>query len=105
MTRNSALIAFAAAGLAAALFASSAQAACPTADRIDGTTAAQATQKLQQAGYGRVHDLKKSCDNFWHGLADRSGKPARIALSPQGKVLVEDDSYTGRGEQSAAVAR
>lgn len=82
-----------------------ANAACPTADRIDGSTAAQAMQKMQQAGYDRVHDLKKSCDNFWHGLAERDGGQLRIALTPQGKVLREDDSYRGRGTQSAAATR
>jgi len=64
---------------------------CDPGDRIDGSTAAQAKQKIEAAGYAQVHDLRKGCDNFWHGEAIKDGTESHVALSPAGQVLPEGD--------------
>ena len=94
------LAALAVAGLT--LSAPLAYAGCPADDHIDGSTAAQATQKMEHAGYAHVRDLKKGCDNYWHANAEQNGKPEMIVLAPSGKVMVENDAYTGAAGQSAS---
>jgi hypothetical protein len=64
-------------------------AACMAGDHIDASTAPQAAKKMEQAGYLNAHDLKKGCDNYWHGIATREGKPVEISLSPQGTIVLE----------------
>jgi hypothetical protein len=72
-------------------FLYSAQAACDAGDRIDRSTAADALKMIQGAGYSGVSELKKSCDNFWHGKALKDGQEIRVVLSPQGQVIREGD--------------
>jgi hypothetical protein len=62
---------------------------CSPSDRIDQSTADMAVEKMERAGFTALRDLKKSCDNFWHGTAVRDGVTINIVLSPQGRVLVE----------------
>lgn len=62
---------------------------CAPTDKIDSSTWQQAKKKMQAAGYTDVHDLKKGCDNYWHGEALKSGQAVRIVLSPQGQVMEE----------------
>ena len=62
---------------------------CDSADRIDGSSMESAKKKMEKAGFHKVQDLKKSCDNFWHARADKDGSVINIALTPQGDVLIE----------------
>jgi hypothetical protein len=64
---------------------------CEAGDRIDSTTAAQARKKIEAAGYPKVGDLKKGCDNSWHGTAEKDGGRVHVVLNPQGLVLPEGD--------------
>ena len=64
---------------------------CHFGEVIDGSTANDARTKIETAGYTDVHDLKKSCDNFWHGNTNFSGRPVNVVLSPGGKVMLESD--------------
>lgn len=68
-----------------------AQAACLPGAKIDKSTAPQAKAKIERAGYRQVHDLKKGCDNYWHGIATKDGNQTHVALSPEGKVVPEGD--------------
>jgi len=68
-----------------------AYAICMPGDRIDGTTANDALRRFSAAGYPSVHDLKKGCDNYWHGVAVRDGNQIRVVLAPSGQVLQEGD--------------
>ncbi|NJO33886.1 MAG: hypothetical protein HC869_12835 [Rhodospirillales bacterium] len=58
---------------------------------IDGSTADDARRMIEAAGFVDVRDLKKSCDNFWHGKATLAGRAANVVLSPGGKVMLESD--------------
>jgi hypothetical protein len=62
---------------------------CSPSDRIDASSADSAKKKMEKAGFLQVHDLKKGCDNFWHGQGAKDGAETRIVLSPQGDVLTE----------------
>lgn len=64
---------------------------CEPGDKIDATTAAQARKKIEAAGYRKVGDLKKGCDNSWHGSAEKDGGRVHVVLNPQGLVLPEGD--------------
>jgi len=66
-----------------------ASAACSASDRIDQTTADYAKQKLEAAGYSQVRDLRKGCDNFWHGRAFKDGLDANVLVTPEGEVMPE----------------
>jgi hypothetical protein len=58
---------------------------------IDGSTAEDARRAMTAAGYQQIHDLRKGCDNFWHGQAMKNGTPVRIVMSPDGEVMLEGD--------------
>lgn len=92
--RKGLIVTAAALGLAASpvLGIASASAQCMPGDHVDNSTAAQATQKFQHAGYNDVRDLKKGCDSFWHARAMQNGKQVMVVLSPQGKVMLEGRS-------------
>jgi hypothetical protein len=62
---------------------------CDPGTKIDGSTADGARKKIVDAGYSQVHALKKSCDNFWHGLAIKNGAEVNVVLTPDGKVMRE----------------
>jgi hypothetical protein len=62
---------------------------CDSGDRIDGSTAAEATKKIESAGFEQIRDLKKGCDNFWHGVAVKDGVESHVRLTPQGEVTRE----------------
>ena len=79
-------------------------AGCLPGDHIDKSTAAEATQKMDRAGYSHVHGLKKGCDNYWHALAMQDGKDVRVSLAPDGKVVVENDKL-GFNDQSILPAK
>jgi len=64
---------------------------CEASDRIDGSSAAQAKRKLNAAGYLHATELKKTCTNYWHGLAVKDGIPTRVSLSPEGLAVPEGD--------------
>ena len=72
-------------------YLTSAQAHCASDDRLDGSTSNQARRKMEGASFNGVHDLKKGCDNVWHGLAMRDGASVRVAMQPQGQVMQEGD--------------
>jgi len=73
------------------LTARPAYAVCMPGDRIDGTTANNALRRFTAAGYSAVHDLKKGCDNYWHGIADKNGAQIHVVLAPSGAVMQEGD--------------
>lgn len=62
---------------------------CHFGEVIDGSTADDARSKIEAAGFIDVHDLKKSCDNFWHGKAILSGRAVNVVLTPDGRVMLE----------------
>ena len=64
---------------------------CHFGEVIDGSTADDARRMIEAEGFTDVHGLKKSCDNFWHGQAVRSGVTVNVVLSPAGKVMIEGD--------------
>ena len=64
---------------------------CDAGDRIDASTAAAATKKMESAGFHQVRGLKKGCDNFWHGVAVKDGSETHVVLTPQGQVMREGD--------------
>lgn len=64
---------------------------CHFGEVIDGSTADDARRRIEAAGLTEVRDLKKSCDNFWHGKAMLNGRPVNVALSPSGKVILESN--------------
>lgn len=66
-------------------------AGCEARDRIDGSTIVAARKQIESAGFHRVYELTKGCDNFWHAMATRDGIESRIALSPRGEVTREGD--------------
>jgi hypothetical protein len=71
-------------------FASGAQASgCDAGAKIDRSSADSAKKAMTKAGYLQIHDLKKGCDNFWHGQAIKDGQAVRIVLSPKGQVDTE----------------
>jgi hypothetical protein len=64
---------------------------CVAGEKIDGSSAAGATAKMQRAGFQKVHELKKGCDNYWHGVAMKGGVESHVRLTPQGEVTREGD--------------
>jgi len=64
---------------------------CEPTDKIDSSTAADAVKKMNAAGYTQVSQLKKGCDNWWHGMAVKDGVATHVSLSPQGLVRSEGD--------------
>ena len=68
-----------------------AYAICLPGERIDGRTAEMAARQAESAGYGDVQMAHKGCDNVWHGFATREGTRTRVAVSPGGEVMPEED--------------
>jgi hypothetical protein len=58
---------------------------------VDGSTADDARRKIEAAGFTDVRELKKSCDNFWHGKAMLGGRAVNVVLTPGGKVMLESN--------------
>ena len=85
------LIASAAAMATPALAQDTAQPAnnCAPGDKIDATTANDARQKLEAAGYTDVTALMKGCDNVWHGQARSNGNQVNVMVAPDGTVHQE----------------
>lgn len=73
------------------VFSGTAYAGCEAGTKIDASTADMAKQKIEHAGFRSVRDLKKGCDNFWHGKAVKDGVEGFVVLSPQGDVMPESD--------------
>jgi len=71
------------------LAAGPAWAGCSVSDKIDNTTAEQTKHKILAAGYTNVADLKKGCDNYWHGVAVKDGAAVDVNVSPSGEVMTE----------------
>jgi len=62
---------------------------CAAGDKIDGSTAEQAKQKLEAAGYSNITGLNKGCDNVWHAQATANGKAVNVMVAPDGSVNQE----------------
>jgi hypothetical protein len=62
---------------------------CDVGAKIDGSVAADARRKMNVAGYMDVSELKKGCDNYWHGMAVKDGVATHVLLAPQGRVQSE----------------
>ncbi|MCC6468127.1 MAG: PepSY domain-containing protein [Alphaproteobacteria bacterium] len=69
--------------------ASPAWAGCDPEDKPDKTTATDARKRLEAAGYRQVSDLKKGCDNVWHGRATKDGAAVSVIVTAQGQVMLE----------------
>lgn len=65
------------------------QPGCHFGEIIDATTADDAKRRIEAAGYTNVRDLKKSCDNFWHGRASINGVETNVLVTPDGRVRPE----------------
>jgi hypothetical protein len=92
-TRTIALVVAAAFAVAAGSIgtAGGALAACEAGARIDKSTAADARKAIEKAGYRQARDLKKGCDNYWHGVASKDGTTVNVVVSPKGEVMTEGD--------------
>jgi hypothetical protein len=64
---------------------------CAAGEKIDGSSAPEATRKIERAGFQQVRELKKGCDNFWHGVAVKDGGETHVVLTPQGQVMREEN--------------
>jgi len=62
---------------------------CNSGEKIDGSSVGSARAKLEKAGFHSVRDMKKGCDNFWHGTVIRDGQTVHVVLSPQGQAMIE----------------
>jgi hypothetical protein len=71
--------------------AGDARAACGPNDKIDKTTVNDARKVIETAGYRQVRDLRKGCDNYWHGVATKDGNPVYVVVSPKGEVMTEGE--------------
>jgi hypothetical protein len=71
--------------------AGGARAACAAGERIDKSTVTDARKAIQAAGYRQIRDLKKGCDNYWHGVATKDGATVNVVVSPKGEVMTEGD--------------
>lgn len=67
------------------------QPGCHYGEVVDGTTADDAKRRIEAAGYTQVTNLKKSCDNFWHGRATLNGVETNVLVTPDGRVRPEGD--------------
>jgi hypothetical protein len=70
---------------------SPASAECGPGAKIDKTTVEETRQKLQKAGYKNIHDLRKGCDNTWHGRATKNGTEEGVAVLSDGTVVRDGD--------------
>jgi hypothetical protein len=68
-----------------------ARAACDPGTRLDKTTVDEARAKLIKAGYKNPQQLRKGCDNAWHGTAMKDGTQVNIAVTPDGHIVQEGD--------------
>jgi hypothetical protein len=66
-------------------------AACEKGTKLDKTTAVETRAKLAKAGYTKVRDLRKGCDNTWHAKAMKAGGEEFVAVLADGKVVKEGD--------------
>ncbi|HVJ43612.1 MAG TPA: PepSY domain-containing protein [Dongiaceae bacterium] len=63
---------------------------CEAGVKIDGTSLEQTKKRIEAAGYTQVKDLKKGCDNVWHGTAvNKDGVGGNVMVTPQGEVMPE----------------
>jgi len=62
---------------------------CAAGEKIDASTADQAKQKLEAAGYTGVTGLNKGCDNVWHAQAVANGRTVNVMVAPDGSVNQE----------------
>lgn len=56
---------------------------------LDGTTPADAAQRILAEGYTEIRTLSKGCDNVWRASAFADGDPVSLLVTPQGSVLTE----------------
>jgi len=68
-----------------------AQAACEPGTRLDKTTVEQIRDRLIKAGYKKPANLRKGCDNAWHGTAMKDGERINVAVTADGHVVIEGD--------------
>lgn len=62
---------------------------CQLGDKVDGTTPADAAQRILAEGYTEIRGLSKGCDNVWHATAFAEGDPVNLRVTPRGTVLTE----------------
>jgi hypothetical protein len=66
-------------------------AACAPTDKINATTADDAKNAMEKAGYTQIKILAKGCDNAWHGTGMLNGQPVFVVWNREGQVLTEGD--------------
>lgn len=61
----------------------------PTApvEGANSFTESQAKDRIEQAGYTEVKDLKKDDKGVWNATGTKDGKPVSIALDYQGNIV------------------
>ncbi|CAH0342508.1 PepSY domain-containing protein [Rhizobium sp. CECT 9324] len=52
-------------------------------------TEAQAKERLEEAGYSNVTDLKLSEQGVWQASASKDGKPVKASMDYQGNIVAE----------------
>lgn len=62
---------------------------CDTAEKADGTSMHDARRRFESAGFADVRDLRRDCDNVWHGTARIEQRQVRVQLKPEGPVVLE----------------
>jgi hypothetical protein len=68
-----------------------AHAACETGTALDKTTVEQIRDRLIKAGFKAPTQLRKGCDNTWHGAAMKDGQQINVAVTPDGHIVQEGD--------------
>jgi len=61
----------------------------PTApvEGANSFTAAQAKERIEQAGYSGVTELKLDDKGVWQASATKDGKPVKVSLDYQGNIV------------------
>jgi hypothetical protein len=68
-----------------------AHAACEPGTPLDKTTVEQIRDRLIKAGFKDPTQLRKGCDNTWHGAAVKDGQQINVAVTPDGHIVQEGD--------------
>jgi hypothetical protein len=68
-----------------------AYAACEPGTPLDKTTIDEIRARLTKAGYTNPQNLRKGCDNTWHGTVTKDGAQINIAVTTDGHIVQEGD--------------
>ena len=68
-----------------------AAAACEPGEKTDKTTVEDTRKILQKAGYINARNWRKGCDNTWHATAVKDGAEVTVAVTPDGRVVRDEE--------------